>query len=193
MTDFGESFVVSHPPDDLGTPGSYRSPELILDKSAGIASDLWALGCTLFEIRTGRKLISSFDDEDDDYLESIVLLLGKLPEPWWSTTWKGRKRLFKDEADDLGRAIPVIESASTNGPKYVVHPSVADGARSLRDMLEPGLWYMADKRIGGNYHRDMQPEEIELFADLLAKVLVLRPEDRLRARAILDHAWFKLE
>jgi len=44
LIDFGESFKVSHPPEELGTPGPYRSPELILDNSAGIASDLWAVG-----------------------------------------------------------------------------------------------------------------------------------------------------
>ncbi len=89
LIDFGESFEASKPPKNLGTPGQYRSPELILDKMAGVGSDLWALGCTLFEIRTGRKLFSPFDDENDDYLESMALVLGKLPEPWWSTTWKG--------------------------------------------------------------------------------------------------------
>lgn len=191
LIDFGESFEVSHPPEDLGTPGPYRSPELILDQTAGIASDLWALGCTLFEIRTGRKLFSPFDDEDDDYLESIVLILGKLPEPWWSTTWKGRKRLFKDEADELGHAVSTVEPSNT-GTKSIVHPSVADGARSLQDMLTPGLWYMSDERPGGDFHRDIQPEEKELFADLLAKLLDLRPERRLGAGAALNHAWFKL-
>jgi len=191
LIDFGESFKLSHPPDNLGTPGPYRSPELILEKSAGIASDLWALECTLFEIRTGRKLISPFDDEDDDYLESIVLLLGRLPEPWWSTTWKERKRLFKDEADELGYAVPTVEPSSTSA-RRIFHPSVADGARTLQDKLKPGLWYMSDERAGGDYHRDIQQEEKELFADLLAKLLDLHPESRLRAGAALDHAWFKL-
>lgn len=191
LIDFGESFKVSHPPEELGTPGPYRSPELILDNSAGIASDLWALGCTLFEIRTGRKLISPFGDEDGDYLESVVLLLGRLPEPWWSTTWKGRKRLFKDEEDDSGRAVPTAEPPSTDA-RRTVHPSVADGARPLQDMLAPGLWYMSDERRGGDHHRDIQPQERELFADLLAKLLDLRPGSRLGAGAALEHAWFKI-
>jgi serine/threonine protein kinase len=80
LIDFGESFEISEPPDDLGIPGPYRSPGLILDKEAGFGSDIWALGCTLFEIRTGRKLFSLFGDEDNDYLDAIVQVVGKLRE-----------------------------------------------------------------------------------------------------------------
>ncbi|KAK4185256.1 hypothetical protein QBC35DRAFT_21160, partial [Podospora australis] len=80
--DFGECFDISHPPKGVGTPGYYRSPEPILKNKFGIPSDLWALACTLFEIRTGRKLFDSFDDSDDDYLETMCMALGRLPEPW---------------------------------------------------------------------------------------------------------------
>jgi len=64
LIDLGQSFEVSQPPnsDDVGIPGPYRSPELILDKTAGIGSDLWALGCTLFEIWTGRGQFCPFDE-----------------------------------------------------------------------------------------------------------------------------------
>lgn len=191
LIDFGESFEVSSPPEDLGTPGPYRSPELILDKKAGIGSDLWALGCTLFEIRTGRALFKPFDDEDDDYLEAMVTVLGPLPEPWWSTTWEGRNIMFKDAADDLGRAVSTVETADADQGRNI-HPSVADGARSLQDKLAPGLWYMSDERGAGDDHRDIPPEEQELFADLLAKLLNPSPEGRVSARDALSHGWFQL-
>jgi serine/threonine-protein kinase SRPK3 len=86
IIDFGESFEASNPPDDIGIPQAYRSPELVFDKVAGIGSDLWALGCTLFEIRTGRKLFGTYDDDVDDHLYCMALLLGRFPESWW-TTW----------------------------------------------------------------------------------------------------------
>lgn len=122
VVDFGESFQVSQPPDDLGTPGPYRSPELILDKSAGIASDLWALGCKLFEIRTGRQLFATFGNEDDEYLDAMVLLLGKLPKPWWSTGWKGRRKVFQDETDELGR-VGYVTLDNESPPDPNGHPS----------------------------------------------------------------------
>jgi serine/threonine-protein kinase SRPK3 len=61
---------------------------------AGIGSDLWALGCTTFEIRTGRKLFNMFDDDVDDRLYYMVLLLRKLPRAVVNDVG-GAERLFR--------------------------------------------------------------------------------------------------
>jgi serine/threonine protein kinase len=82
LTDFGESFEINDPPAEVGIPQVYCSPEQVLERRPGKASDLWALGCTLFEIRTGRKLFDTFDDDPDEYLYKVATILGKLPEPW---------------------------------------------------------------------------------------------------------------
>jgi len=187
VIDFGECFNISDPPEDVGTPGCYRSPELLLKYKLGIQSDLWALGCTLFEIRTGRKLFESFDDSDDDYLEDMCLVLGRLPEPLWSTTWQDRRRCFTDEVDDNGRVIPVGE------PERVIYRtnvdrSVPQGARSLVDKLAPGVWYMDARVCQAN--REIPEEEKPVFADLLGKLLALDPENRISAQAALEHEWF---
>ena len=200
LIDFGESFEAAQPPEELGTPGPYRSPELILDNQAGFGSDIWALACTLFEIRTGRKLFSSFDDDDTSYLEAMTQVLGKLPEPWWSTTWTDRRRLYKDNVDEQGRVIdalepkPVEEDDDERAARRVVrvHPSVAEGARSLIDKLAPGVWYLSDESPGGTRHRDIPQHEMESFAELLGKMLEYEPRKRLTARSALTYEWFKL-
>lgn len=51
LVDFGESMVSDLPPlDGVGTPPSYCSPEALFDDKASVCSDIWALGCTIFEI-----------------------------------------------------------------------------------------------------------------------------------------------
>ncbi len=190
IIDFWESFEVLSPPEDLGIPQSYCSPELVFDKTAGVGSDLWALGCTLFEIRTGRKLFDTFDGDVDDHIYMMVLILGKLPEPWWSA-WGAHKDSFEEEPDSEGRAIKTNEftkeTQSPTGQADIPEP------RSIRDALARGL-------VATNYgsmticqhHRDIPKNEIEIFADLLGKILKYDPRERLSAVEVLDHEWFKM-
>lgn len=79
MIDFGESFKASEPPKNLGIPDNYCSSELIFEQKAGIGSDLRALGCTLFAIRTGRMLFATVFGDLDDQLNLMVRWFGKFP------------------------------------------------------------------------------------------------------------------
>ncbi|KAI5867704.1 kinase-like domain-containing protein [Durotheca rogersii] len=182
LIDFGESFDVSTPTPDLGIPQVYCSPEYVLDGVVGVESDLWALGCTLFEIRTGRKLFDTFDDDRDEYLSKVAMVLGKFPEPWWSETWETRKQYFRDDTDANGRVIevygglgPGIEcreardgdlSRRAGDPVVYQRPE----PRSLEEAIREGLYYEYSDRPGG-IERPLSESESVLFADLLAKLL----------------------
>lgn len=97
-----------------------------MDKVVGVGSDIWALGCTLFEIRTGRKLFDTFDDDQDEYLCKMAMMLGKLPEPWWSTTWEARKLFFEDNVDGDGRVVEIR--------RELLQPDSGDGEVRLRPL-----------------------------------------------------------
>lgn len=196
VADFGEAFKFTDPPKELGIPPPYRAPELFLEKHrpdlAGFSTDLWALGCTLFEIRTGRQLFSSFDGDDDSYLDAMVEILGVMPEPWWSTTWEGRAQVYADEPDELGRAVFVREEGQHDeAARSTYHPSVAQGARSLQEKLAAGVWYMSDDAPEAT-HRDIPSVEMKLFADLLGQLLRWNPEERGSVEVLLSHDWFQL-
>lgn len=195
IIDFGESYEISTPPAELGIPQAYCPPEYALEGKVGIASDLWALGCTLFEIRTGRKLFDTFDDDLDEHLCKIAMVLGKFPEPWWSETWEQRRYYFENEADAENRVIEIQSSSNENAPD--------DGSigalvmqkpepRSLQEALAPGLFYENRPRPGG-IQRGISQEEINLFSDLLTRLLKYTPEERPAASTLLEHDWFRLE
>lgn len=178
VVDFGESYDVSSPPDSLGIPETYKSPEAILEDEFGMASDLWALGCTIFEIRTGRVLFSCFNPNDvDNVFFKIVQLLGILPEPWWSEGWKARSTYFKTEADENGRF--VVEEKICLGKEKSLLEAITRGVLYSRNQDAP---YASD---------EICPEEAELLADLLEKLLRYSPEERISAKEALDHPWFK--
>lgn len=167
-----------------------------MDKVIGVGSDIWALGCTLFEIRTGRKLFDAFDDEKDEYLCKISLMLGKLPEPWWTRTWEARKHFFEDDVDKDGRVVDICrESLQPDiGHGEVRHEASVvqvPEPRSIKDAIMPGLFY--ENRYGpGGVRHDISQEEAELLSDLLMKIFRYNPKERLTAREVVDHAWFKL-
>ncbi|KAI9742419.1 MAG: hypothetical protein M1818_003953 [Claussenomyces sp. TS43310] len=152
-------------------------------------------GCSLFEIRTGRKLFSPFDDEDYEYLDAFVQVLGRLPEPWWSTTWEDRRRRYKDEVDEQGLLVTLASKLGNTGQgkkERTVHPSVATNARSLEDKIALGLWYMSDRHPKGDRHRDIPQTEQKVFAELLRRLLEYKPEAGISAEDAINHEWFRL-
>ena len=199
VIDFGESFEIRDPPAEVGIPQVYCSPEQVLENKVGRASDLWALGCTLFEIRTGRKLFDAFDDDVDECLDAIVTIMGRFPEPWWSETWERRRDFFEDSADANGRAIEVRERRSdTSG-------QVPDGrkeetravnferarARSLEEAIAEGFVYSRDTSLEA-ICKVISVEEARILAGLLAKLLKYDPEERISATEVLEHDWFRI-
>ncbi|RYP49471.1 hypothetical protein DL768_004830 [Monosporascus sp. mg162] len=86
IIDFGESFHAQSSRGSWGIPFTYAAPEILFPKTVeatGFDSDVWALACTMFEIKTGKSLFHAGSS-----LRSLVrdfeLLLGPLPEPYRS-------------------------------------------------------------------------------------------------------------
>ncbi|ESZ93473.1 hypothetical protein SBOR_6122 [Sclerotinia borealis F-4128] len=90
IIDFGIAFLQKSPSHDIGTPKSYCAPEFLFGFCRSIASDIWALGCTIFEIRTGSRLFKyNGVPTGDEVLIAIVKLLGTLPDEWWDVWQEG--------------------------------------------------------------------------------------------------------
>lgn len=84
IIDFGIAFLQENSSVDIGTPKAYCAPEFNFGCPRSVDSDTWALGCTIFEIRTGACLFRFRGvPTRDQVLVSMVQLLGKLPEKWW--------------------------------------------------------------------------------------------------------------
>ena len=117
-----------------------------MDKVVGVGSDIWALGCTLFEIRTGRKIFDTFDDDQDEYLCKLAMMVGKLPEPWWSTTWEARKLFFEDNVNGDGHVVEIrreLLQLDTGDGDVRFEASVVQvpEPRSIKDAIIRGLFY----------------------------------------------------
>ncbi|KAF7922859.1 uncharacterized protein EAE97_011023 [Botrytis byssoidea] len=99
IIDFGIAFLQTVPSFDLGTPKSYCAPEFLFGCYRSVASDIWALGCTIFEIRTGSRLFK-YDGipKRDEMLIAAVRLLGTFPDEWWAA-WKEGLEWYKQQTE----------------------------------------------------------------------------------------------
>lgn len=190
LIDFGEAYEISAPTSDLGIPRVYCPPEYLIDGKVGISCDIWALGCTLFEIRTGRNLFDTFDDDVDEVLWKIAMLFGKYPEPWWSETWETCREAFEDEPGADGRVIEVRKPVTDAEASHPVVVFERPEPRTLQDTIGLGLIYEDRHGLGG-IQSNISQEESNLFADLLGKLLRYSPQERLSARESLGHGWFR--
>ncbi|KAF2489397.1 kinase-like protein [Lophium mytilinum] len=174
VVDFGESFETSNPPKELGTPTAYCAPELLIGSIVSQASDLWALACTLSEIRTTRRLFRDWEGDGEDPKWQMVVLLGKFPEPWWSS-WETRKNYFDDNGDPY-----MTESG---------HMSVS-GARTIEEYVEEGVTHDLNGVITKSH--TIPRDEGRVLADLLGQMLKYDPRERISTATVLEHPWFKM-
>ncbi|KAL8288289.1 hypothetical protein RB600_003975 [Gaeumannomyces tritici] len=139
----------------------------------GPACDLWALGCTLFEIRAQKPLLDKTADRDELLVE-MVQLLGKLPESMWDHQWEGRRKQFDDEGNYLARL-------------------GKDDQISLEMFLSPPTYGLPQSggRKGINIQKAIPEAERKLLADLLRSLLRYAPGERASVEKVLAHDWFK--
>jgi len=178
LIDLGEAFLEESPPSNgVGTPVSYRSPELLLESKASRASDVWALACTIFEIRSGFPLFESFVGSPTEILKEMVRILGMPPEPSCSL-WEKRGIAIADHAqldgstlDDRIREIGMYDEESSIHNGDFASPNHCT-------LLEP-----SGRRIARDEESDL--------AGLLQRTLDYAPEKRLSAEKVANHPWFE--
>lgn len=83
IVDFGLSFRSGNPPSEIpGIPRSFLAPELCFGYLESQASDVWSLGCVIFELHSSRILFPLIFDQLDLLIGTIVDTLGNLPDQW---------------------------------------------------------------------------------------------------------------
>ncbi|KAM4065006.1 kinase [Hirsutella rhossiliensis] len=184
LIDFGQSFDTSQqpPPAAFGIPANYAAPEVVIDSLGNTAMDLWSLGCTLYEVRLGRRLFDVFQLaglRKEDYVDEIACLLGEPPEPWAE---------YYESDDSSDTCTSPSNPASPENEDIYVEPQVQH-ARSIQEKLA-SCHDCAGEKCAHPRFQLISEAEAATLADLLEKLLRYRPEERLGAQDVLKHAWF---
>lgn len=151
----------------------YRAPEVILGIPFDYAIDMWAIGCTLFELYTGRILFAGSDN--NQMLRAIQECRGKLPI-----------RMLK-------RSSLAEKHFDLDGNFFSQERDKVTGKATLRQVTfnktVPGRDLRA--RLSANT-KGMKADEVKehaAFVDLMDKCLQLDPVRRLTPNDALRHGF----
>jgi dual specificity tyrosine-phosphorylation-regulated kinase 1 len=140
----------------------YRSPEILLGISYGMAIDMWSLGCILVEMHTGEPLFPG--NSEFDQMMKIVEVLGMPPRYILDQAPKTKKFFERDEKGEY-------HCRRHRDMKLYKTP----GSRSINDIIGVNTGGPQGRRIGENGHG---PEDYSVFVDLIAKMLHYDPNSR---------------
>ncbi|EEP82516.1 serine/threonine-protein kinase prp4 [Uncinocarpus reesii 1704] len=147
----------------------YRAPEIILGIPYDYAIDVWSIGCTLFELYSGKILFTG--RTNNQMLRSMMECRGKFPPKFLR-----RGSLTHLHFDDLLNFHSLEEDKITG--RMVT--KILDFKKPTRDLKS---------RLMGKGARlsDAETKEINLFIDLLDRCLSLNPEKRCTPSEALRH------
>ena len=79
MADFDDAYYRNKPPIMTSNLGPYIVPEFCLQHKIFVATDIWMLGCAIFQILSGRDLFGIPNDPAEKVLSAMMDTLGKPP------------------------------------------------------------------------------------------------------------------
>lgn len=147
----------------------YRAPEIILGMRYDFAIDIWSIGCTLYEMYTGKILFTG--RTNNQMLRAIMECRGPFT----------RKILNQAEFAhvhfDIDMKFKSMEQDKMTGRDTVKMLAFAKPVRDLRTRL-----LSASKGLS-----EVEMKELNLFTDLLDRCLALNPAKRLTPNEALKH------
>lgn len=147
----------------------YRAPEIILGMPYDFAIDIWSIGCTLYELYTGKILFTG--RTNNQMLRSIMECRGKF------TTKMLRRAQFAYVHFDEMANFKSVEQDKLTGRDTIKILTMAKPVRDLRSRLVG-----ASKGLN-----EEEMKELNLFVDLLDRCLALNPERRCTPAEALKH------
>ena len=153
----------------------YRAPEIMMGLNYSCPIDMWAAGCTLFELYTGR--IMFMGNSNNMMLKLIQEIKGKMPHKIIRKGFFSELHFDPDNDFIYKERDKVTNREITRLIKFEQRPVAG---KDLRSLLMPTKLPEAETR------------KILMLADLLEKTLMLDPSKRLTPSQALKHPFCDL-
>lgn len=154
----------------------YRAPEIMLGyRNYSYAIDMWAIGCTIFELWTGKILFQGRNN--NDMLKQIQDVKGKfLPGVIRSSKFVKSRGHFNEEGDFMWKqkngVVKTIKDFEPNPSCDTIRAKVLQGTRKL---------------AADDNNRKHLEEKTEELIDLIEKMTALEPAKRITPEEALEH------
>lgn len=172
LCDFGSA---SHAHENEITPylvsRFYRAPEIILGIPYDFGIDMWSVGCTIYELYTGKIMFSG--KTNNQMLKYFMDLKGKMPNKLI------RKGTFKDQHFDSNCNFLYHEVDKVTEREKVVVMSTLSATRDL------------NAELGGNSLPPEQNRKVGQLKDLLERTLMLDAGKRITVNHALAHPFIQ--
>lgn len=151
----------------------YRAPEIMIGMKGDTALDMWSVGCTLFELYTGKFCFTGTDV--NQMLKQIMEAKGKIPNrmlkkaEYWQDHFDGDGTFISKETDNITHRQVVRK----------LNMSRTVPSKEIRSRIFASSTDLDAEEI----------KELNLFADLVDKCLALDPSRRIRPHEALKHAF----
>ncbi|XP_011495434.1 PREDICTED: serine/threonine-protein kinase PRP4 homolog [Ceratosolen solmsi marchali] len=149
----------------------YRSPEIILGIPYDFGIDMWSVGCTIYELYTGKIMFSG--KTNNQMLKFFMDLKGKMPNKLI------RKGQFKDKHFDTNCNFLYQEVDRVTEREKVVQMSTLPATRDL------GV------ELGGSSLPPEQARKVAQLKDLLERTLMLDAGKRITVNHALAHPFIQ--
>ncbi|KAJ5205036.1 Protein kinase (Lkh1) [Penicillium cinerascens] len=168
LIDFGSATFDDEYHSSVVSTRHYRAPEIILNLGWSFPCDIWSIGCILVEFFTGDALFQTHDNlEHLAMMEAVIG--GRIDSKLVRQVVQGRAGSHNSAAKYFNRNKLDYPNAETTraSRKYV---------RAMKPLTE---------------FIPMNTPFNRSFLDLLQKIFVYDPKQRITAKQALKHPWFK--
>ncbi|TKA53794.1 hypothetical protein B0A49_09695 [Cryomyces minteri] len=164
LSDFGAAATLDKIDDGHHAyPAQYRPPEVVFKLPLSQKSDIWALGCTIYQLLTKCHLFEvsqwgSPQEQDNEHIQGLVEVLGPLPADLFAL-WTDRAA----HVDEEGNLLPKV--------------------------IEEGISEPLNESLQTEKPKGISDQDLALFEEFLRCMLRFHPMQRLSAAELLKHPW----